>query len=957
MANFPVTPFRNLPEATNLSSGSLNLLGIQNNTQTVRIKFADLTDGFVTMAGQEPDTPYATVTGDLYITEDGLLSNEPTSGWGKSPRYTTHWDDLTSDVRFLYVNDVMGLNPTELANARETLNIHVAEADDLGLVKAIPIQQTDIQGASAIRIVAGNPVEIENEDGSTYSSSPFSAGTIVVPYATPTEPGVVTIGETPPSEEEWVHIRDHAAVSRAYLEYCFDHLKMQQTFPVATYSTMGGIIPDENQFVLGGDTGEIMSLLTATEPDHRFYSAGEYSAVPARGVKLAYSTPYSSTDDQGTLSEVDIDQVTTVRRVRAEVDYKIEAVRKWRAGYSGAGTETGFGLVALVADGAIVAPYSSDDPGRLDVRPATGTAYGAVTVADSIDKDISASPDAYQAVVTPSAVVEYVQEEIKDAFSASVIANWALSTFPPPSYSTRGVAAIDGETIMVNYPTNGDAPQLYVPSATTDSAGVIKVTGATFADLYSSTTVAASPAAVTEYVDRKMSSLGWEGGSVIYSATFYQGVYDGTVYPEDYSYSMTQLVTYGKVLGMLGGGEEGWSGGPVYTDIVTTDGVKIKYGQYSDYSYYGDYDVMPKIGVEDAITNAIQGGGWFSGYIYGSTFSRENGVITYPGSAPESYAAYGDMALVPKTAIENRLATVTNGYLKADGAVRIQLGSRLSYAANSPLNLTVASYSDYAVPPAGAVRSEFSKYVSRTSGGVLGQGATISYDGWYSDPFVYSERTLLPRAAIQRMIPVGYSSVYVNEEYDYSGGRWVSYARSLTSYSFRTDEYGIPLWAADVYVGHYSFVASDNTFDPPPAARAARVSAGVNIVTVDYSSGAIDERHYHGYEEFYVTPYGNTKQTFKIQNAMAHMPYNSKVTVLVKGPMDITVGSTSGQAENLNEANNGRLVVHVVTSGTPSSNVSGTYSVVAENVARLEVVRLGASFDCTALVYRDTWYT
>lgn len=482
----PVIALKNLP--ADYASTSTYIVAIQDNTRTVRISWSDATSGFVRLAQAAPaSSASGSENGGVFYTNDsGVFSYNATArhAWGKSPRYTTNWDDLDGSVRFLLVNKVMQLSQRELQNARETLDIAEARSGHLGLVMpGNPVGPSDTEPEKYDEWVAG--VNVTDD------------GAMIVPYATPTTPGAVLLGNDANSPA-------HAAVTRAYLDGVVAGIKpVGVQVPVATTNTLGGILVNPRQFSV--DATGYMHIYEAKYPTDQ-WDAEDFADDAGGTVKLGYSTVQTAefwqyaipTWDEDTQTYeyqdvyaqidvmVDPHRVPTVMRVRDEI---VKASKNY---YNYVATYTYPGLVAPKTDGAIIL---EGGPGRINVRPASGNQYGAVYIADTVeetDRIIDAVYEGYssvyRAVPTLTAIREYTDKITTDRIQEAVDEGLFVNKVPIagnandlPGLVRAGTNDVIGVRMEESYQSQTPSQHierrgtLYCRSATSRQRGVVYV--------------------------------------------------------------------------------------------------------------------------------------------------------------------------------------------------------------------------------------------------------------------------------------------------------------------------------------------------------------------------------------------------------------------------------------------------------------------------------------------------
>lgn len=142
MTTIPTIAFNQLPTFTGTLDVTDEVVAVIGNAQTVRVRISDIKEGFVSFV----DTPTGTPGTDAAISwgVDGIYTF--TSGWGKTPRYTTNWDDLDATTRFLLVDKDQNLSDTEKQQGRLNLGFDAATTETPGLVTLATTIEKGSQG-------------------------------------------------------------------------------------------------------------------------------------------------------------------------------------------------------------------------------------------------------------------------------------------------------------------------------------------------------------------------------------------------------------------------------------------------------------------------------------------------------------------------------------------------------------------------------------------------------------------------------------------------------------------------------------------------------------------------------------------------------------------------------------------------------------------------------------------
>lgn len=368
-------PFKLVNELPVSNSSSFDIIAVVNNKDAVRVSWNSLTSANVSQTENVPTEPGLT-SGIPYITfaadNTGLYVNDG-NFWRKSPIYNNHWEDLTEDTRFLTVNSPMTLSENEISNVRQSLDIGQADADKLGLVKVSHLT-ADSVSADVVRI---------GENGNVF-----------VEFATPISeeapdgvPGVVRLKNYYSTE---LTGNGTYAVTEKYVRDAFTNYAQTTTLPIATTESLG---------VVKVEAGTALTV----------------SEVGTLSVKVA------SSENAGVVfidEETDIDttvasHAASVGLVDKIVDNKVNELANTKAG-------VGLGLVRVPGSSAV----TIDGEGNIDVRIATETDPGAVTVLG----ELNTTPGAYSnattgsTAVTPQAVTDYVQYKLDNLSQSLPIA-------------------------------------------------------------------------------------------------------------------------------------------------------------------------------------------------------------------------------------------------------------------------------------------------------------------------------------------------------------------------------------------------------------------------------------------------------------------------------------------------------------------------------------------------------
>ena len=370
-------PFKLVTDLPLVGASSFDIVSVVNNTDTVRVSWESLTSKYISQTEDIPrepgitnNAPYITFAADstgLYIS-DG-------SAWRKSPSYGSNWEDLTDDTRFLLVNAPMELTATEVNNARNSLKLGTATGTDLGLVKVLP---------TTVNAVQADSVRINND------------GVLVIDFATPIEeaspegvPGVVRLKNYYSTDvtEDGTY-----AVTEKYVREAISNYADNVTLPIATETSLGAVIIDSGTALTISESGSL-SIKSATS---------EAAGV----VFLDESTDIDNAVDSHAASVGFVN--TVLERKVSEVYDKVAGVN--------------LGMVRVPGDTAV----TIDGVGNIDVRTASETYPGAVTVLGTLDPDGNYSnTDTGSTAVTPQAVTDYVENKLSSLSQSLPVATAA----------------------------------------------------------------------------------------------------------------------------------------------------------------------------------------------------------------------------------------------------------------------------------------------------------------------------------------------------------------------------------------------------------------------------------------------------------------------------------------------------------------------------------------------------
>lgn len=367
-------PFKLVTDLPLVGSSSFDIVSVVNNIDTVRVSWESLTSKYISQTEDIPREP-GTTNNAPYITfaadSTGLyISNG--SEWRKAPSYGSNWEDLTDDTRFLLVNAPMELTDAEVSNVRNSLKLGTATATELGLVKVLP---TTVNAAQA------DSVRINND------------GVLVIDFATPIEedspegvPGVVRLKNYYSAD---ITKDGTYAVTEKYVREAISNYADNVTLPIATETSLGAVIIDSGTALTISESGSL-SVKSATSEN-------------AGVVFLDESTDIDTAVDS---------HAASVGFVNTVLERKVNEVYDKVAGVN-------LGMVRVPGDTAV----TIDGVGNIDVRTASETYPGAVTVLGSLDLDGNYSnTDTGSTAVTPQAVTDYVETKLSNLSQSLPIA-------------------------------------------------------------------------------------------------------------------------------------------------------------------------------------------------------------------------------------------------------------------------------------------------------------------------------------------------------------------------------------------------------------------------------------------------------------------------------------------------------------------------------------------------------
>lgn len=467
-------------------SGNVTVVSVIGNTVTARIPMDTITAGFVKFqptvpASSSADSPgYANV---LAVDATGVYTFYSSGGWGKSPRYSTHWDDLTENVRFLKVDAPMSLTATELANAYDSLELRIATRDTVGLVKGdvsrtASISITDAFGDTVGRLMKYSAIldlvdYLPQSEGSTFSWQAgvriATDGSMSLPYADPTTPGAVLLGGANPFAAATVG--SLYAVAKWVVDYVTgvgSNLAESYVGPGGDSATKAGAVAADWQ----GGTLLVDRTGRAYVPD---------ATDERKGIVLL---SFAEADGQN-LGEAaqEVPSVPTVAKaMELDAAMKEDILRTYpNINGNPAGVVNPQGAI-LLQDASTTDDYS----GAIDIRAAGTGMYGGVYVSDDLsaqDESAVVGPlvdfnnEEYPVVPTTTAVTLYVDSKIEEILESYSFGSTIESVIRQPnsyaSTTTQGVIRLGPGLENVSGPSGNIVTQ--VQDASETAAGKVYV--------------------------------------------------------------------------------------------------------------------------------------------------------------------------------------------------------------------------------------------------------------------------------------------------------------------------------------------------------------------------------------------------------------------------------------------------------------------------------------------------
>lgn len=151
-------PIRTLPIST--SEADLELIAVQRGINTVKVRWESLKENFIHLSDAPGGQADPGVVNQLGVTANGVYTYlmDPlgvNSGWGKSPRYLDHWDDLESEdapIRFLLLNKEMDLSKEEKATALKNIGITIGSTTTRGLLSPDALYYNVVDGVFSPKV-------------------------------------------------------------------------------------------------------------------------------------------------------------------------------------------------------------------------------------------------------------------------------------------------------------------------------------------------------------------------------------------------------------------------------------------------------------------------------------------------------------------------------------------------------------------------------------------------------------------------------------------------------------------------------------------------------------------------------------------------------------------------------------------------------------------------------------
>lgn len=372
---FPLTLLRDLPQLAITPDGDTTIPVVQSNILTGRVSWELWTAELAKLQHNTPAEQASAGTESTFAADSTGIYAYKHGEWHKAPVYNAHWDELGTDTRFLLVNSAMELSEQEIANARASLNIKIADQETPGLIRTMT--QTEQNSCPGAPLVV-------NPDGTAYIVS-----------ATGSTPGVVTVWD---GTEGNVATTDYVAQQIALIK--------GYTLPIAAPGKLGGIQSDAEQpdgipgifTVTSEGQVKIRSAYIPSEPNEEdgfglVKLAGEISAndtgvVPANTLHSYLQNWFSESYGVATSLQAGI------------VRPYIEGV--WSGEY-------------IQPTGENVGPlFFRDNQGGIDIYPAGENVPGVVLAVDTVPENSADIPvnTAYPILPTLRAAKTYIDNKL-----------------------------------------------------------------------------------------------------------------------------------------------------------------------------------------------------------------------------------------------------------------------------------------------------------------------------------------------------------------------------------------------------------------------------------------------------------------------------------------------------------------------------------------------------------------
>lgn len=361
----PIIKLDSLPLQSLGSGNTATVPVVLNNTTTVRVPWSDFVAETVKVATTIPAAPSSSGEEQSLISSSEGLYVYSNGSWRKSPLYSSNWEDLTNDTRFLLVNALMQLSDQQIKNVYDTLKLAIATQEKAGLVRAM----TDVEAKEA----AGAAVKV-NADG-----------TMFVPSASDTQRGTVVLGEG----------QQGPVASVDYVDTRIDSIP-RASVPAATSSAIGGVLSGGTGGAFMVDVEGEVTLRSATYTEHGIVKLAETVRQGASGVPTAGAVYLALDNAIKGIGNVTTEAPTKPGLVSVAVKGAWEDTSNPSAG---AGTLSG---PIYVKD---------NSTGAIDVYPATAYVPGVVLLLKDASKIASLTRGSnYETVPTVDAMVAYVTD-------------------------------------------------------------------------------------------------------------------------------------------------------------------------------------------------------------------------------------------------------------------------------------------------------------------------------------------------------------------------------------------------------------------------------------------------------------------------------------------------------------------------------------------------------------------